>query len=255
MLLLKENQDQPGRLRFLLMLWFGLCIFAYSFLPPGAEAAAFASLASGASGANLAEENYLLIALLPVNEQVYAAKEESRAALAERARAREEAARKAAEAKARAEAEAAASRTEAEATEARGLAVPTSRQANSGFKSFMDYRVLQNRRSGQYILQQDAATDEQGFRVYDGCYMVALGTYYAKGVGERFRITLDSGVSFLAITGDIKSDAHTDPLHQHRGGNIVEFIVDTKKIPAKCKRMGDMSYAGLQGRIQSIEKI
>lgn len=242
MLLLKENQDRPERLRFLLMLWFGLCIFAYSFLPPGAEAAEAAAVVH----TNLAEENYLLIALLPVNEQVYAAKEESRAALAERARAREEAARKAAEAKARAE---------AEATEARGLAVPTSRQANSGFKSFMDYRVLQNRRSGQYILQQDAATDEQGFRVYDGCYMVALGTYYAKGVGERFRITLDSGVSFLAITGDIKSDAHTDPLHQHRGGNIVEFIVDTKKIPAKCKRMGDMSYAGLQGRIQSIEKI
>lgn len=250
MLLLKENQDRPERLRFLLMLWFGLCIFAYSFLPPGAEAAEAAAFASGASGANLAAENYLLIALLPVNEQVYAAKEESRAALAERARAREEAARKAAAAKAQAEAEAVASREAAG-----GLAVPTSRQANSGFKSFMDYRVLQNRRSGQYILQQDAATDEQGFRVYDGCYMVALGTYYAKGVGERFRITLDSGVSFLAITGDIKSDAHTDPLHQHRGGNIVEFIVDTKKIPAKCKRMGDMSYAGLQGRIQSIEKI
>ena len=135
------------------------------------------------------------------------------------------------------------------------LAVPTSYNANTGFKSYMDYRALTNRSSRQYALQQEAYTNEQGFRIYDGYYMIALGTYYAKSVGERFRITLDSGQSFLAITGDIKSDAHTDSLHQHRGGNIVEFIVDQRLIPSTCRRMGDMSYAGLQGRIQSIEKL
>ena len=135
------------------------------------------------------------------------------------------------------------------------LAVPTAYSANTGFKSYMDYRVLTNPRNGQYALQQKAYTDEQGFRIYDGCYMVALGTYYAQSVGQRFRITLEGGRSFMAITGDIKSDAHTDSLHQHRQGNIVEFIVDQRRISKTCRRMGDMSYAGFSGRIISIEKI
>lgn len=135
------------------------------------------------------------------------------------------------------------------------LAVPTSYNANTGFKSYMDYRVLTNPRTGQYALQQKAHTNEQGFRIYDGCYMVALGTYYAQSVGQRFRITLEDGTSFMAITGDIKSDAHTDSLHQHRQGNIVEFIVDQRRISSTCRRMGDMSYAGFPGRILSIEKI
>ena len=119
----------------------------------------------------------------------------------------------------------------------------------------MDYRTLTNRHSKQYALQQSAYTDEQGFRRYNGYYMIALGTYYTNGVGERFRITLEGGQSFLAITGDIKSDAHTDRLHQHRGGNIVEFIVDRRHISSTCQRMGDMSYAGFSGRIASIEKL
>ncbi len=249
MIILREGQERlrrPANLRFLLMLWFCVGIFAYSFLPVSSEAAA------AAASVTLPEEygEYLLLVQLPKNEPVYEVKANARNELAERLAAEAEA-----EAKARAEAEAAAKAEAAAAAYGRELVVPTSRQANSGFKSFMDYRVLQNRRSGQYILQQDAATDEQGFRIYDGCYMVALGTYYAKGVGERFRITLDSGESFLAITGDIKSDAHTDALHQHRNGNIVEFIVDSSRIPAQCRRMGDMSYAGFSGRIKSIEKL
>jgi hypothetical protein len=135
------------------------------------------------------------------------------------------------------------------------LDVPSAYSANTGFKSFMDYRTLTNRQSKQYALQQSAYTDEQGFRRYNGYYMIALGTYYTNGVGERFRITLEGGQSFLAITGDIKSDAHTDRLHQHRGGNIVEFIVDRRHISSTCQRMGDMSYAGFSGRIASIEKL
>lgn len=154
-------------------------------------------------------------------------------------------------------AEAAATPTEPAPAEpaTKALAVPTAYSANTGFKSYMDYRVLTNPRTGQYALQQKAYTDEQGFRIYDGCYMVALGTYYSQSVGQRFRITLEDGRSFMAITGDIKSDAHTDSLHQHRHGNIVEFIVDQRRISKTCRRMGDMSYAGFSGRILSIEKI
>lgn len=136
------------------------------------------------------------------------------------------------------------------------LDVPTDYESNTGFKAYMDYRAITSKRSLQYALQQDAYTDpDTGIRMYDGCYMVALGTFYAQQAGERFRITLEDGTVFNAITGDIKADVHTDANHQHRNGNIVEFVVDTRVISRTCKRMGDMSYAGFQGQIKSIEKL
>lgn len=136
------------------------------------------------------------------------------------------------------------------------LDVPTDYEANTGFKAYMDYRTITSKRSLQYALQQDAYTDpDTGIRMYDGCYMVALGTFYAQQAGERFRITLEDGIVFNAITGDIKADVHTDANHQHRNGNIVEFVVDTRVISRTCKRMGDMSYAGFQGQIKYIEKL
>lgn len=134
--------------------------------------------------------------------------------------------------------------------------VPTDYESNTGFKAYMDYRAITSKRSLQYALQQEAYTDpDTGIRMYDGCYMVALGTFYAQQAGERFRITLEDGTAFNAITGDIKADAHTDANHQHRNGSIVEFVVDTRTISQTCKRMGDMSYAGFRGQIKSVEKL
>ena len=136
------------------------------------------------------------------------------------------------------------------------LDVPTDYESNTGFKAYMDYRAITSKRSLQYALQQDAYTDpDTGIRMYDNCYMVALGTFYAQQAGERFRITLEDGTVFNAITGDIKADVHTDANQQHRNGNIVEFVVDTSVISQTCKRMGDMSYAGFQGQIKCIEKL
>lgn len=75
------------------------------------------------------------------------------------------------------------------------LDVPMDYVSNSGFKAYMDYRTITSPSSKQYALQQKATTDpETGIRMYDGCYMVALGTYYAQQAGERFHITLTSGV-------------------------------------------------------------
>jgi|InofroStandDraft_1065614.scaffolds.fasta_scaffold05138_5 hypothetical protein len=133
--------------------------------------------------------------------------------------------------------------------------VPDSDSSNTGFKSYMDYRAITNKRSDQYQFQQEAITDENGFRVYDDCKMVAMGTYYVDKIGDKFRITLEDDTVFYAIAGDVKSDLHTDTKHQHKNGNIVEFIVDTQEISKTCKKMGDMSYAGLNGKIKSIEKV
>ena len=130
--------------------------------------------------------------------------------------------------------------------------VPDSDSSNTGFKSYMDYRAITDKRSDQYQLQQEATTDENGFRVYDDCKMIALGTYYVDKIGDKFRITLEDDTVFYAIAGDVKSDLHTDTKHQHKNGNIVEFIVDTQEISKTCKKMGDMSYAGLNGKIKSI---
>lgn len=135
------------------------------------------------------------------------------------------------------------------------LDVPTDEKANNGFKSYMDYRMITSPTSKQYEMQQEAWTDELGLRRYGDYYMVALGTFYAQGCGETFRITLDSGFAFDVITGDIKDDKHTDVKHQHRNGVIVEFLVDLKVISKTCRVMGDMSHAGFSGRIESIQRL
>lgn len=138
------------------------------------------------------------------------------------------------------------------------LEVPQSDAANKGVKTFMGYTSIKSKASKQYQMQQEDCTwtDEEGFRRYGDYYMVALGTFYAQSAGETFLVTLDTGVTFKAITGDIKSDKHTDSRHQHRNGNIVEFIVDTAAIPQRCKVMGDMSYAAdFSGKIARIDRI
>lgn len=129
---------------------------------------------------------------------------------------------------------------------------------DTSFKTYMDYRAIKNKSSTQYILQQSSGTmtNDEGFRMHNGEYMVAVGTYYAKSAGTRIRVTLSTGKQFDAIVGDIKADIHTDSKNQHRNGNVVEFIVDTKQLPQVARRGGDVSLAplaNLQGRVTAIE--
>ena len=135
-----------------------------------------------------------------------------------------------------------------------------SRELPSGitgrFKSYMDYRAITNKSSTQWKMQQDAITDDEGFRKYDGKYMVAVGSYYADRCGKLLKVTLDSGIVIHAIVGDLKQDRHTDSTNRYvtTNGNILEFIVDTKKLCPTSKKMGDVSYSGLQGSIIKIEE-
>ena len=129
--------------------------------------------------------------------------------------------------------------------------------AETGAKRWMDYRHITAKSSMQYKLQQDAWTDEYGFRRYGEYYMIAMGTYYADQCGKLFEITLENGFTFWGLISDIKQDQHTDSLHQHRYGNVVEFIIDKDKIPHLAKVMGDMSYAfdEMNAKIASIREI
>lgn len=136
------------------------------------------------------------------------------------------------------------------------ISYPVSAQI-SNFKSYMDYRMLDSRSSPQYRMQQKATTDSLGFRRYNGDYMIALGTFYSSKCGERFLIKLDSGVSFIGVIGDIKSNSHTNSTHQYTVYNrdMIEFIVDTRTLQKKAKAMGDVSYAGLMGKIIKVYKL
>lgn len=143
------------------------------------------------------------------------------------------------------------------------LDIPT---CNTEFKTYMDYRCITDKTSAQYELQQFAWTDEDGFRRIGDDYIVAMGTYYAKNVGDRFKITLDTDNEITVIIGDIKQDIHTDyfnqytPIYDENGiffsGNVLEFIVDTDVLPKVPRRLGTVSYFNyLKGNIKSIERI
>lgn len=128
--------------------------------------------------------------------------------------------------------------------------------ADGSFKTYMDYKKITNKSSRQWYLQQLAYTDSAGFRKFNDSYLVAVGTYYADEVGEEFRVTLDSGIVFHAMVGDIKQDIHTDANNQYVtiNGNIMEFIVDVDKLDDLTKKLGNVSNSGLEGSIIKIEK-
>lgn len=130
-------------------------------------------------------------------------------------------------------------------------------EADGSFKTYMDYRTITNRSSKQWHLQQLAKTNDAGFRTFNGAYLVAMGSAYSTEIGELFRITTDQNESFIVMIGDLKKDVHTDPTNRfiESNGNIVEFIVDQKKMDPTALKMGDVSYAGLKGSIKKIEKI
>lgn len=136
---------------------------------------------------------------------------------------------------------------------------------DTSFKTYMDYRCITDKTSAQYMLQMEAYTDDMGLRKYEDHYIVAMGTYYSDNVGDTFRITLDNDISFNVIVGDIKADCHTDsknmysPVYDEDGNfvsaNVIEFIVDTKKLDRSVKRLGTIeAYDDFKGNIVKIER-
>ena len=136
---------------------------------------------------------------------------------------------------------------------------------DTSFKTYMDYRCITDKTSAQYMLQMEAHTDDMGLRKYEDHYIVAMGTYYSDNVGDTFRITLDNDISFNVIIGDIKADCHTDsknmysPVYDENGNfvsaNVIEFIVDTKKLDRSVKKLGTIeAYDDFKGNIVKIER-
>ncbi|MGN0620585.1 MAG: hypothetical protein ACI4I9_01855 [Porcipelethomonas sp.] len=132
---------------------------------------------------------------------------------------------------------------------------------DTSFKAYMDYRCITDTSSVQYELQQQAYTDERGFRRIGDDYCAALGTGITDGCGERFLITLDSGSSFTVIVSDVKADCDTDStccyVPRYDGsGNVVEFIIDSDAADSDMLYSGNAGYySDLSGNIESIVKL
>ena len=129
---------------------------------------------------------------------------------------------------------------------------------NTSFKTYMDYRTITDKSSRQWKLQQSAITDSQGFRKVGEYFLCALGSYYSTNIGDKFKITLDSGNIILVILGDCKADIHTDKTNRYipKNKNVVEFIVDSNKLDKSVKAMGSVGVLdGFKGRIVKIERI
>lgn len=128
---------------------------------------------------------------------------------------------------------------------------------DTSMKTFMGYKAITNTGSKQWELQQSAITNEDGFRIYNDKYMIALGTFYSPYVGIEFEIEFDTGKVIQCITGDVKNNIHTDKTNRYieHNGNVLEFIVDTEKIGALSRKMGDMSYSDIEGNIVRISRV
>lgn len=131
------------------------------------------------------------------------------------------------------------------------LSVP----ANMHFKSYTNYRCL-SRSSAQWRLQEKAYTDNNGLRKIGNDYLVAMGSYYAKSLGDRFRITTSTGNVFTVMICDFKANGDTNSTHQYTSnGCMIEFYVDNN-LNSKAKQMGDISYIkGFSGNITKVERL
>lgn len=130
-------------------------------------------------------------------------------------------------------------------------------------KLFTDYRAYDLWWTPHYRLQQAAWTDKQGLRRFNDDYIVGLGSFYSTRIGDRFKITLDSGRDFTVIFGDGKADCDTDSRNMYTPcrnyndedvANVLEFIVDTDTLPKKVYQYGSIEILdGFDGNIIEME--
>lgn len=103
--------------------------------------------------------------------------------------------------------------------------LPMTTPRNSGAVAYMFHTAITNIGSVQWELQQQATTDDHGYRRIGDSYMVAVAKYYGS-VGEKLRITYEDSSVITAIIGDLKQTIHTKSKYFGLDGSLLEFIVD-----------------------------
>lgn len=118
-------------------------------------------------------------------------------------------------------------------------------------KLFTDYRSYNLWYTPYYRLQQAAYTDEDGLRRFNDDYIVALGKFYSEDIGDRFCVTLDTGVEFTIILGDGKDPYDCDLNNMYmpyvnydneKCANLLEFIVDADVMKPEVYDYGSLDY-------------
>lgn len=121
----------------------------------------------------------------------------------------------------------------------------------TNMKHYTDYRCYNINGTPHKRLQEVSYTDEFGCRRYNDDYCVALGSFYSDCIGDRFEVTLDTGVTFTIITADMKADIHTDESNRYHPcvnydgencANVLEFIIDDDKVSAEMYDYGSVDY-------------
>lgn len=100
----------------------------------------------------------------------------------------------------------------------------------SDVKSYMDYRMTTLRSSRQYqFLNYECTVDKKTGLIYDkdGFIAVALGSYYGE-IGDRFYVTLDTGIVLPLVKGEEKADEDTDwtGCYHMIDGSVIEFVIN-----------------------------
>lgn len=127
----------------------------------------------------------------------------------------------------------------------------------SSFKTYMSYKCISSS-SPQGKLQKKAYTSPNGLRKVGKYYCIALGSYYGSKIGTKYKITLSSGKYFWGILADQKANCHTNSTNQYtlRNGDVIEFIVDTPKLPSSVRISGSISsISKFKGKVKKIEKV
>ena len=127
-------------------------------------------------------------------------------------------------------------------------------KAPGTFKSFMDGCCITDDTSEAYWQIRKMYPDENG--IYsEGPYKgIAMASYYGK-VGDKFKITLESGESLLAVMTDIKAPEDIDENYSCKiNGSLIEFVVATEWLPEEAIISGSLDYL-YPGQIIKIEKI
>lgn len=132
------------------------------------------------------------------------------------------------------------------------LQLPTG--STGEFKSIERASMITRKDSKQWYLQQLANTDNLGFRRFNEYYLVSMGTFYAKNIGQTFQIEFEERIIMVMI-GDVKRNIDTiQEMYCRENGSIVEFIIDETVMSPDILYKGDVSSLGLWGKVISIER-
>ena len=155
--------------------------------------------------------------------------------------------------------------SEAISVEYTSMDVPT--YINSSFKTWMDYRLCAWGSPQRNFSETWGWMDSEGFMRCNGerdfgvdqdYYLVAMGSYYGRTIGTKYRVTTDMGNVFYVVLAEYKADKHTNYTNQYCPGNndILEFLIHPTYLNPLVKESGSANvYMPLNGSVTKIEKM